>query len=75
MLSSYTVVIYGDVNGDGTVDAADMACVYNHIRSTKTLSGCYLEAADANRQNDGVNSLDMIYMNRHIMGESKIKQK
>jgi hypothetical protein len=52
-----------------------MACVYNHIRSTKTLSGCYLEAADANRRNDGVNSLDMIYMNRHIMGESKIKQK
>lgn len=45
-----------------------------HILGKGTLTGSYLEAADANRKGDGGNALDMIIMNRHILGKSKISQ-
>jgi beta-N-acetylglucosaminidase len=73
-LSDYTIVIYGDVNGDGAIDALDMTRANSHIQGQEALSGCYLEAADANRGSDGVNALDLIYMNRHILGLVTIQQ-
>jgi beta-N-acetylglucosaminidase len=73
-LSDYTIVIYGDVNGDGIIDALDMTRTNAYIRGQETLSGCYLEAANANRGSDGVNVLDLIYMNRHILGLITIQQ-
>jgi beta-N-acetylglucosaminidase len=74
-LSSYTVVIYGDVNGDSAVDALDMTAIRNHINNTAVLTGCSLEAADANRGGDGVNIVDLIAINRHINGTATISQK
>jgi hypothetical protein len=74
-LSSYKVVIYGDVNGDSAVDTLDMTAVRNYINNTETLTGCYLKAADANRGGDGVNIIDLIAINRHINGTATISQK
>ena len=71
---TYEVVIYGDVNGDGSINALDMIKLNRHILGKGTLSGSYLQAADANRKNDGGNALDMIIMNRHILGKTKISQ-
>lgn len=71
---TYEVVIYGDVNGDGAINALDMIKLNRHILGKGTLSGSYLQAADANRKNDGANALDMIIMNRHILGKTKISQ-
>jgi len=68
-LSSYTIVVYGDTNGDGAVDVLDMIKTNRHILGLGTMSGCYEEAGNANRQNDGVNVLDLIYINRHILGD------
>jgi hypothetical protein len=74
LVGTYDIVIYGDVNGDGMVNALDMIKVNRHILGISSLSGTYLEAADANRQGDGVNALDMIIMNRHILGLTTIRQ-
>jgi beta-N-acetylglucosaminidase len=74
-LSSYTVVIYGDVNGDSAVDTLDMMAIRNYIDNTETLTGGYLKAADANRGGDGVNIVDLIAINRHINGTATISQK
>ena len=71
---TYDIVIYGDINGDGAVNALDMIKLNRHILGKGTLTGAYLEAADANRKRDGGNALDMIIMNRHILGKSKISQ-
>ena len=71
---TYDIVIYGDINGDGAVNALDMIKLNRHILGKGTLTGSYLEAADANRKGDGGNALDMIIMNRHILGKSKISQ-
>lgn len=74
MISSYTLVLYGDVNGDGEINVLDMIKVNRHVLGLGKLSGCYLEAGDANRANDGANVLDMIYINRHSLGLATIKQ-
>lgn len=71
---TYDIVVYGDINGDGAVNALDMIKLNRHILGKGTLTGAHLEAADANRKGDGGNALDMIIMNRHILGKSKISQ-
>ena len=73
-VSSYPVVVYGDINGDGAVNALDMIKLNRYIIGQENLSGAYLEAADANRKGDGVNALDMIILNRHILGSTTIEQ-
>ena len=73
-ISSYPIVIYGDVNGDGEINVLDMIKVNRHVLGLTKLSGAYLEAGDANRAGDGVNVLDMIYINRHSLGLATIRQ-
>lgn len=73
-ISSYTIVIYGDVNGDGEINVLDMIKVNRHVLGLSKLTGAYLEAGDANRAGDGANVLDMIYINRHSLGLVTIKQ-
>ncbi|MCD7709663.1 MAG: cadherin-like beta sandwich domain-containing protein [Clostridiales bacterium] len=72
--STVRIVIYGDVNGDGDINVLDMIKVNRDALGLESLSGCYLEAGDANRAGDGVNVLDMIYINRHALGLTTIKQ-
>lgn len=47
VLTTYYVVIYGDVNGDGAVDAFDAFAVDKSINSLGALDGVYAKAADA----------------------------
>ena len=73
-LSSYDLLIYGDVNGDGIVDVLDLIKLNRHLMGIEKLTGRYLEAADANRGGDGANVLDLVYINRHILGTLTIQQ-
>lgn len=74
VLGSYTIVIYGDVNGDGQITSMDLLYVKRHILDTKALEGSYLLAADANRRNDGITSIDLLYIKRHILDIRYIEQ-
>lgn len=47
VLTTYYVVIYGDVNGDGAVDAFDAFAVDKSVNNLAALSGVYAKAADA----------------------------
>ncbi len=47
VLTTYYVVIYGDVNGDGAVDAFDAFAVDKSISNLDALDGVYAKAADA----------------------------
>lgn len=73
-VSSYTLVLYGDVNGDGKINKTDVNRLNQHLNGTKKLTGYYLEAADTNRKKDGVNVLDLVYLNKHIQGKITIQQ-
>jgi len=71
---TYTVVVKGDVNGDGKIYATDYVKVKNHIMGKSSLSGSYLLAADIN--NDGkIYATDYVLIKNHIMGKTTILQK
>ena len=70
---TYTVVLYGDLNGDGKVNALDLLKVQKHILGINKLTGASLKAADPSK--DGkVNALDLLKVQKHILGIAFIDQ-
>ncbi|MBR5524268.1 MAG: SH3 domain-containing protein [Clostridia bacterium] len=64
---SYPIVIYGDVNGDGTINSQDLRRAQRHILGLDTLKGYALTAADTNM--DGkLTSQDLRKSQRFILG-------
>lgn len=70
---TYTIVIYGDVTGDGAVNALDLLKVQKHIIGAGSLSGVYLEAANV-KKNGTVSALDLLKIQKHIIGAAPIEQ-
>ena len=70
---NYTILIYGDVNGDGKITASDYMTIKNHIMDIKKLSDQEKLYADANK--DGkVTASDYMTIKNHIMDIKKITQ-
>lgn len=70
---TYNVVIYGDVNGDGNVNALDTLLIQKHIVKISQLGSIYSTAADTNK--DGkVQAIDTLLVQKHIVKIQSIKQ-
>ena len=68
---SFTVVMLGDVNGDGKINSADLLKMVNHLNGSSKLSSNYKISADIN--SDGkVNSADLLKIVNHLNGSAKI---
>lgn len=71
--SSYSVVVYGDVNGDGKISPADYTMTKNHIVDTHKLTGVNSKASDASK--DGkISPMDYAMIKNHIVGAADIQQ-
>lgn len=67
-----SVIVLGDVNGDGEVDVSDIAAVLRHIEGRRQLSGEYLQAANIAKEDEiSVSAIAAIL--RHIEGLRLIK--
>ena len=70
---TYSIVIYGDNNGDGVIDLIDLLKIQKDILGVNKLNDVYREASDVNK--DGVVDLiDLLKVQKHILGVSKIEQ-
>lgn len=49
---TYTIIVLGDVNGNGCIDAADATMIARHAAGSEELTGNALLAADANRDGE-----------------------
>ena len=70
---SYDIIIYGDVSGDGKVNALDLLRVQKNILGTTSLTGAYKTAADTSK-NGKIDALDLLQVQKHIIGVKKINQ-
>lgn len=71
---NYIIVVKGDVNGDGKIQATDYVKIRNHIMGKTQLSNASLQAADIN-QDSKIQATDYVKVRNHIMGKSIINQK
>ena len=63
----YTVIVPGDVNGDGEINAADYAMVKRTFLGSYTLSGDFLTAAKVSGGGT-LSALDYAMIKRHALG-------
>ena len=71
--ATYSVVVYGDTNGDGKISSVDLLQVKKHIVKASSMSGLPATAADVNK--DGkVSSVDLLMVKKHIVKASLIQQ-
>lgn len=69
----YSVVIYGDLNGDGEITILDLLRVQKIILKSTNLSEVYIKAGDVTKDNT-VDILDLLRVQKHILGASTIVQ-
>ena len=70
-LASYTAIVYGDVNGDGSINITDVATLFKYIRSKQTLGAPNQIAADTDR-NTKVNITDVATAFSHVRNKLTI---
>lgn len=71
--ATYTVIIYGDVTGDGNISIGDLAGIKQHLLRSVVLSGSYAISADVTR-NSLVSVSDLITVKKHLLGINYINQ-
>ncbi|MBP3920853.1 MAG: cadherin-like beta sandwich domain-containing protein [Bacilli bacterium] len=70
-----TVILYGDVSGDGNINALDLLKIQKHILGIANLSGEYKLAANASHDtNNKIDALDLLKVQKHILGLNTISQ-
>jgi acyl carrier protein len=67
------VVLYGDIDGDGSISQSDLDALRLHILNLTKLAGPYLTAMDVN-QDGAVDSLDVLLLMKNLNSAYSIKQ-
>lgn len=80
LYQDFTVVVYGDVNGDGKITSVDALCVIsNKISGDAGLNGAYLQSAkityDSKNNNTMPSAVDALAIIKHKLKLENITQK
>jgi len=69
----YTAIVYGDVNGDGSISILDLLRVQKKLLNSVTLTNDQIIAADNNK--DGkITVVDLLRVQKHILKSISIEQ-
>ena len=67
LIAEFTIIVRGDVNGDGIINSADLLKIVKHLKDTSKLTGASKIAADCNKSND-INSADLLKIVKYLKG-------
>lgn len=67
-------LLYGDLNGDGAINALDVLVLQKHILETKLLEGIYLKAGNLSKNGNSPSALDGLKLQKHILETKFIEQ-
>lgn len=73
VVATYTLIIFGDVNGDGAVDAFDAALINMHLADTSKLAGAYAFAGNTDGDED-IKLADYAAVVNQTIGAAEISQ-
>ena len=71
----YTLIMYGDVNGDGKINSIDLLVLQRHILEIEKLGNIYVKAGNVRKNGKEPSSVDCLLIQRHILGLQNIEQK
>ncbi len=71
--AEYTVILFGDVNGDGLINVSDSTALMHHIVGLSTLEGAYALAADIDSSSK-LTVYDATLISQAIVGAYTINQ-
>ena len=74
ILLEYTIILYGDVNGDGKITSVDLLVLQRHILEIEQLEEIYTKAANIRKTASKPTSVDLLLIQRHILGLQIIEQ-
>ncbi len=80
VLDTLTVVVYGDINGNGSIDIGDLVLVNQHVLKLRTLEGAYFEAGNAakkvnnNSSDTTVDIGDLVIINQCVLKLRTLEQ-
>ena len=74
ILREYTIVIYGDANGDGKINSVDLLVIQRHILEIEPLGEIYKYASNVRKTGQKPTSVDLLLIQRHILGLKLIEQ-
>ena len=77
VVATYTFILYGDLNGDGYIDSADVSEIESYLGGDNqdkfVVGGAFFKAADVDR-NGVINALDKVIIEACVDGEGDISQ-
>jgi len=71
--TTYDIVIYGDINGDGDIAIGDLAAIKQHLLSINTLYDEAFSAGDI-FNNGSISISDLLAVKKHLLGITLISQ-
>jgi len=74
LTDTYTIVIYGDVDGNGIINITDLAAIKAHLLDIFVLSGANLEAGDI-FTTGSISISDLVAIKKHLLAIQFITQK
>ncbi len=70
----YTIVIYGDLSGDGKINSADLLKMRQYLLGQVSLNDAYLEAARLVNVSSKINSADLLRLRQYLLNQKNINQ-
>ena len=74
LVIEYTLIMYGDVNGDGKINSIDLLVLQRHILEIEKLGNIYVKAGNVRKNGKAPSSVDCLLIQRHILGLQNIEQ-